>query len=412
MPAGKLVRLVGHNINRNRREFALSSFGIVIGIAAFVFFLSLSMGVRSAILELFPLDEVEVIAPRASLAGLDLSKKLDDATVDAIRAQRVAPVASAMPRMGIQFPMMISGYWGGQRLVSEYIGDGIDPEFLEDPALQATFRDWESAEAGPLDACEAPDYACEALHYCDRRDFRCHHNVPVLISPALLEIFNKQYAPSRKLPVIGADIQAFIRSRGLKAMRLYFDLGDGQLGGGGGAPSRRVEGTLVGVSDQAIALGGTMPLPYIRRWNEEYSGPDAARHYSSVVVALEDKDDVARFGAWVMKELDLRLEDSQGERFSLIITVVTLLFVAISLIIVLISAINIAHIFFMQVSERRREIGLMRALGASRRDVKAIIVGEAAVLGVLSGVVGHRARDGSRGSRRSSLCHPAAGFPI
>jgi putative ABC transport system permease protein len=42
----------------------------------------------------------------------------------------------------------------------------------------------------------------------------------------------------------------------------------------------------------------------------------------------------------------------------------------------------------MQVSERRREIGLMRAVGASKADIRAIILGEAALIGLVAGAIG------------------------
>jgi len=42
----------------------------------------------------------------------------------------------------------------------------------------------------------------------------------------------------------------------------------------------------------------------------------------------------------------------------------------------------------MQVSERRREIGVLRAVGATRADVKLIILGEAALIGVIGGLLG------------------------
>jgi ABC-type antimicrobial peptide transport system permease subunit len=40
------------------------------------------------------------------------------------------------------------------------------------------------------------------------------------------------------------------------------------------------------------------------------------------------------------------------------------------------------------VSERRRELGLLRAVGASRLDVWKIVVGEAAVIGLVAGAIG------------------------
>ena len=93
------------------------------------------------------------------------------------------------------------------------------------------------------------------------------------------------------------------------------------------------------------------------------------------------------FSAW-LQEQDLRLEDQLGERFATAIFIVTTLFVLISFTIVTISSINIAHNFFMQVSERRREIGVLRAVGATRTDVSLIILGEAALIGIMGGIIG------------------------
>jgi ABC-type antimicrobial peptide transport system permease subunit len=50
--------------------------------------------------------------------------------------------------------------------------------------------------------------------------------------------------------------------------------------------------------------------------------------------------------------------------------------------------VNISHTFFMMLSERRREIGLMRAVGASRLDIWKIVLGEAAIMGLVAGAAG------------------------
>jgi ABC-type antimicrobial peptide transport system permease subunit len=42
----------------------------------------------------------------------------------------------------------------------------------------------------------------------------------------------------------------------------------------------------------------------------------------------------------------------------------------------------------MMLSERRREIGLMRAVGASRLDIGKIVLGEAAIIGLVAGGAG------------------------
>jgi ABC-type antimicrobial peptide transport system permease subunit len=132
----------------------------------------------------------------------------------------------------------------------------------------------------------------------------------------------------------------------------------------------------------------TVPIGYIERWNREYAGEQAAKEFSSIVVTLKDKDRLAVFTKWLQDEPKLKLEDSLGEQFGTVVFVITIVLMAISFVIVGISAINIAHNFFMQVSERRREIGVLRAVGASKADVRVIILGEAALIGVIGGILG------------------------
>jgi ABC-type antimicrobial peptide transport system permease subunit len=131
----------------------------------------------------------------------------------------------------------------------------------------------------------------------------------------------------------------------------------------------------------------TIPLGYLRRWNTKFTGPETARSYSSILVDLKDRSDIRSFYPWVKKE-GYEQEDSQGERISLVITVVTALFLLIAFTIMFISALNISHTFFMMISERRREIGLLRAIGASRADIWRIILGEAAAIGLAGGALG------------------------
>jgi putative ABC transport system permease protein len=395
MPFRQLVRLVGLNAVRNRRHFILSAFGIVVGIASFVFFLGLSMGVRTWVLEMFPIDRVEVIAPRTALVGalgLETQKKLDDAIVEQIRARD--GVAEVVPRMALAFPAMGVWWYQETKLKFDVVGDGIDPSYLANEKDAAMFKDWEAEREArgekPATCGPAPKFRCPDMYYCDKRAMTCHHRIPILVSRKLVEIYNTQFAKSRGLPVIGAMEEFIVQRGGLSKMRIFVELGatieatTATLK----APSREIEGVLLGINDKAIPIGITVPIGYVKRWNQEYLGDEAATTYSSIVVRLENKNDVGPFAAWIEKDLDLRLQDSEGKQFALVIFVVTIFFLLISLVIVTISAINIAHNFFMQVSERRREIGLMRAVGATRADVRGIILGEAALIGVVSGAAG------------------------
>jgi putative ABC transport system permease protein len=439
MPIPKLSRMVVANTLRSRRHFILSAFGIVIGIATFVLFLASTEQVGAVLEKIFPVDQVQVVAPRASLAGLDVTKKLDDAIVKTILTR--PEVKSALPRMALSFPAAGRGDFEGNDLKFEVGGfaDGIDPSFIgedHDPRTAELFKDWDSdpsdtkhriaCEPAPVthdgeviqsprprpknykppepkppvpgmpaiqpepeyfNPCPDPD-----RYYCDDTDHMCHHRVPIVMSPTMIELYNGQFAKSHGLPVADADFVKFVTQRGgLSAMRFSIGLGSTTIAGSNTSirsRPRRVEGVLVGLSQKAMPIGMTVPIQYVQRWNREYLGNEAATTYSSIIVTLNDKTKIAPFAQWLQDTQDLRLEDSLGEKFATVLFVVRLVLVLISLVIIGISAINIAHNFFMQVTERRRELGLLRAIGATQRDVQLVVLGEAGLIGLIGGVLG------------------------
>lgn len=427
MPAANLVRMIGANTLRSRRHFILSAFGIVVGIATFVVFLASTEQVGKVLEKIFPVEQVQVVAPRASLLGKDISKKLDDQIVAKIRARPEVDAAdptSVVPRMALSFPAFGRGEFEGNDLRFEVGGfaDGVNPEFVtDDERIRTLFKDWESVKDDPKRvACAAPPRTVDDVmhsppavnrrrepipgkyynpcpqpdrYYCDEVDGMCHHRVPVVMSPTMIELYNGQFAKSHGLPIADLDFVKFVTQRGgLGAMRFSIGLGLTTIAGSNASISRervrRVEATLVGISTRAMPIGMTMPIGYIQRWNREFLGDNAATSYSSIIVRLRDKHDIAVFSQWLQDDLDLRLEDSVGEKFATALFVIRLVLVLISLVIIAISSINIAHNFFMQVTERRRELGLLRAVGATQSDVRLVVLGEAALIGLIGGLLG------------------------
>ncbi|MEZ4402362.1 MAG: FtsX-like permease family protein [Kofleriaceae bacterium] len=396
MPTGKLARMVVANATRSPKHFILSAFGIVIGIGAFVFFMAGTIGVSDVLLgKVFPLDQVEVIAPHTSIAGKNLSQKLTADTVATIKAR--PEVKEALPRMTLQFPAVGFGKFEGQEIRFEVGGftDGIpDVHVADDPKLVDVFKDWgaDPANDGPACVPGTPN-ACpdKAWQYCDGYDKVCRKRVPVIISPTVLELYNSQVADSHGLPHIGV-MEQFIAERGRERMHFYMGLGSTMMAGSNvtidPAKHREVGAILVGVSDKARRVGLTIPIGYVERWNRTFVGDTAASEYSSIIVTLRHKDQLAPFAQWLADGPKLKLEDQLGSSFATVIYVIRLVLLIIAFIIVMISAINIAHNFFMQVSERRREIGVLRAVGATQGDVMAIVLGESAIIGVVSGVIG------------------------
>jgi putative ABC transport system permease protein len=64
------------------------------------------------------------------------------------------------------------------------------------------------------------------------------------------------------------------------------------------------------------------------------------------------------------------------------------LFLGLGAVALLVGAVGVANIMIISVLERRSEIGLRRALGATKRHIRAQFLSEAVVLGLLGGVVG------------------------
>ncbi len=397
MRARALADLVARDLARSLRTFSMATVGITLGVATLAFFLALSAGMKEVVLgRIFPLDRVEVIPPETSVGSV-LSvlgagpAGVDPAQVEALR--RVPGVRRVLPRMRFAFPT--SGR-GGRAIFGRDVGAGEIPADGVDPSLVAA--DLEDPRAFRDNDGESSRRACNASTPCDRGEFcvypqipganvppqmgQCTLPVPVVVSPYLVEMFDGVIAPSHHLPRIGA-----LLLRRAEGLILEWDLGRAGLGGARQGTPRRVYAKLVGISRHAMDLGITVPLDVARRWNREYAGEAAARQFSSVVVYLRDPSELTQVGGAVRAQ-GLEIRTSGAEQMGLLVTAITVILTLASVITVLVAALNIAHVFLTLIAERRGEIGLMRALGARQRDVRALILGQAVALGVIASTAG------------------------
>jgi len=402
----RMFRLVRANLRQSRNHFLLASVGIVVGIATFAFFISLGLGVRSVVLgKIFPLDQLEVVPKSLDLAvgplALGGGEVIDQAKVDELQA--IPGVAHVYPKMRLTVPSL--GIGGkevlGTDLRSEMVADGIDPDLVTaDVDKKRPFRDWDDTTAPdytPPEPCQN-DEDCGEDRYCgmpaDYQQARlnddrekagpppapvCRHYIPVIASEHVVELYNGALRRAHGFPKLNPDF--------VLGIKFELKIGASMVSASAKDSIINEKAMLVGFSSKAITLGVTMPIGYTKRFNVAFGKPEDAQRFHSVILQVPEKDDVAAV-AKAVEDLNLEVADTGAEQAALLIAIFIAVFSLVSAVIVGIAAVNIMHVFFMLVYERQHEIGIMRAVGASRGDITTIILGEAAALGLLAGIAG------------------------
>lgn len=355
MRAGSWSALVRLSLRRDRRGAIFSAFGVAIGVGALVFFVALGLGVGKVIREkVFPVDArlVEVVPPQISV-GLFGGNKLDQETVE--RISGLPGVERVYRKMNVRAPAAsrYNGDFFGSRLSVglDIFMVGVEPEFVKKDVLMGDFKD------------PGPDQP-----------------IPVLVSTRLIEIYNKSFAPTRKLPQLsGQMITGFMFP--VDFNRSFMTLSPG-------GPVIPAKAQIVGVSDRAPLEGVTVPLDVAIRMNKA-TGQDADNFTSLSVVASDPAavprivEDVKKMG-FQIDDRDRRQAENAGAAVALTTSALALL----SILICILAAVNIAHALSASIRARAKEIGVMRAVGASRSDVRNLILGEAAATGLMGGLVG------------------------
>ena len=81
-------------------------------------------------------------------------------------------------------------------------------------------------------------------------------------------------------------------------------------------------------------------------------------------------------------------QDAVVSTFSQIFTVLTLALVGIASVSLTVAGVGIMNVMLVAVAERRREIGLLKAVGAGSGQILAVFLAEAAILSTVGGLVG------------------------
>jgi putative ABC transport system permease protein len=351
-----VVSLVRLSLARDRRGALSSAFGIAVGVGALVFFVALGLGVGRVVRErVFPVDArlVEVVPPTVSLGGLLGGGTLDQDAVD--RLAKLPGVERVFRKMAVRVPA-VSRYDGdffGARLRMgvELLAVGVDPGLVQQDVTLGGFTD-----PGP------------------------GQPIPAVAASRLLELYNKSFAPARKLPQISP--------RMVSGFTFPVEFNRSYVAATAAGPITRAHVQLVGVSDRGVLAGVTIPLDTAVRLNRA-AGADAST-FTGVTLQARDPSEVPRLHEAV-RAMGLEVDDQEqrmAQNAGAAVTLTTSALALLSLLICLLAAVNIAHALSAVVRARARDLGVLRAVGASRADVRLLVLTEAGVLGVVGGAAG------------------------
>jgi putative ABC transport system permease protein len=357
--ARSLLHLAALNLRADRRSTLVNAGAACVGAAALVFFLALGMGVGQAARLLFPGEAriVEVVPGAVSLGGALGGGQLDDAAVT--RLTELPGVEAAWRRLSLRVPVAASRAPEGVRMnwptgfTVQVPVMGVDAGLVGgDLAPGVAFQD--PAPGGPI---------------------------PVVASRQLLEVYNKTIAPAwnlRRLPPgldlmgIQIPVQVGFSIIPLKTEDRVFD----------------ARLALAGLSSRVPLYSLAVPVETVRRLHREYNKPDQG--YSSVTV-LARRRDVVRAVAAAVRRMGFAVDDGEravAERVGLAIAVTTGALALLALLMTALAALAIAQSLSASVRARTREIAILQALGATPGDVRALVLAEAALVGIAGGLVG------------------------
>lgn len=111
---------------------------------------------------------------------------------------------------------------------------------------------------------------------------------------------------------------------------------------------------------------------------------------SNVSVNVKNPQDVKTINDYIKDELGYDTFSMEGiaEIIKVVFTVIKTFLAIGGVIILLVASLGVINTMFMAIYERTRSIGVMKAVGASRSDIKSIFLVESGTIGFLGGILG------------------------
>lgn len=360
-----LASLILYNLSRRKGRVLLTAVGVVIGTAAVVVLVSLAVGLReNATQQLWGINDLTSIEvypgypmdKQAMMGGGGGAISIDNSDIKYLTPKAIKEFEAipGVTRVIVEdyFQGNVDMVYGKLHAYGSLMGVSVDD--LADMGLEAT--------AGTTELVKGTAVVGSWINR-NFYDPKARPNDPPLDPPDLMGQTLKFVVS--KWSVDGVEIK-----------KTY---------------SIKVVGVLKesrGQADGSIY----MRLDNITPWNEWVRGTRINRNkegYSNVIVKAESPETVVDITDQI-NTLGYMAYTPQStvQGINSFFTILQVIFGGVGAIALIVAAIGIANTMAMAILERTREIGLMKAIGATNRDVMSIFLGEAAGIGFIGGLGG------------------------
>jgi len=342
------ARVAVRSLRANKLRSGLTMLGMVIGVAAVIALVATGTGAQAQVTAQFESlgSNLLVISPGiTSFHGVSMGvATAQSLTNDDVVA--IAQLATSVSAIAPEYSISAQAVYGNKNTQTTVLG--VTPEHL-------TVRNYQVARGRFIDSPDLTNQAKVAVLGATVAED--------LFGEALIDPLGKTIKINRQ----NYQIVGILASKGLGGFQnlddqVFIPLSTAQIkfGGAGNTSLRAINVQVVSADKMEWAKA---ELTAILR----------ARHG----LAAGQSDDFTVFD-------QTQLVETIGE----VVGIFTVLLGSIAAISLVVGGIGIMNIMLVSVTERTREIGIRKAVGAKRRDILAQFLAEAVVLSLLGGVIG------------------------